>query len=199
MPGPGVLHLDRDRVAVAVRAEDDRAARRVLGGVLAEVAQRLLEQVAVRLDREAVGDLDVDRDAVVRVKLGGDLAQERRELDRLDARRLLPGVRAGEREHRAGEPRQPAGLALDVAEEAVALDGILLRAGLEHLDRADDRRQRRAQLVRRVGDELALGELAPLLLGEVVDDEQRPVGLGLGRDARRRRTRAARPASRAPA
>ena len=62
-----------------------------------------------------------------------------------------------------------AGLALDVREEAVALDGILLRAGLQHLDRADDRRQRRAQLVRRVRDELALGELAPLLLGQVVE------------------------------
>ena len=39
------------------------------------------------------------------------------------------------------------------------------------------------QLVRRVRDELALGELPPLLLGQVVDDEQRPVGLGLRGDA----------------
>ena len=118
-----VLHLDRDRVPVAVCAKDDRAARRVLGGVLAEIAQRLLEQVAVRLDREAVRDLHVYRDAGVGLEAGGDVAQERGKLDRLYARLLLPGVRAGKRQHRAGEPRQPAGLALDVAEEAVALDG----------------------------------------------------------------------------
>ena len=154
----------------------------MLGGVLAEVAQRLFEQVAVRRDREPVVDLHVDGDAGVRTEPRRDLAQERRQLDRLDARLLLPGVRARERQHRAREPRQPSRLALDVAEEAVALDGILLRAGLEHLDGADDRRQRRAQLVRGVRDELALGQLPPLLLGQVVDDEQRPVGLGLGRD-----------------
>ncbi len=35
----------------------------------------------------------------------------------------------------------------------------------------------------RVGDELPFRELAPLLIGQVVDDEQRPVGLGLGGDA----------------
>ena len=37
--------------------------------------------------------------------------------------------------------------------------------------------------MRRVRHELALGELSPLLLGQVVDDEQRPVGVGLGGDA----------------
>ncbi len=89
---------------------------------------------------------------------------------------------ASEREHRPREARETPRLALDVGEEAVALGGILLRAGLENLDRADDRRERRAQLVRGVRDELALGELAPLLLGEVVDDEERPVGVGLRRD-----------------
>ena len=37
--------------------------------------------------------------------------------------------------------------------------------------------------MRGVRDELALGELASLLLAEVVDDEERPVGVGLGRDS----------------
>ncbi len=68
-------------------------------------------------------------------------------------------------------------------EEPVALDRILLRARLQHLDRADDRRQRRAQLVRRVRDELALRELAPLLLREVVEHDHHRVALGLRRDA----------------
>ena len=89
----------------------------MLGGVLAEIAQRLLEQVAVRLDREAARDLHVYRDAGVGLEAGGDVAQKRSKLDRLDARLLLPGMRAGQRQHRAGEPRQPAGLALDMAED----------------------------------------------------------------------------------
>ena len=114
---------------------------------------------------------------------GRHLPQERRELDRLDPRQLLSRVRAGERQHRPGEPREPARLPLDVGEEAVPLGGILLRSRLQHLDGADDCRQRRAQLVRGVRDELALGELPPLLLGQVVDDEQGPVRLGLGGDA----------------
>ena len=56
--------------------------------VLAEVPQRLLEEVAVRLDRESRAPRRRP-DAVVRPQLGGDLAQERRERDGLDARLLL--------------------------------------------------------------------------------------------------------------
>ena len=187
MPDAGVLDLD---VHACSRARTRGARRepraRVLRRVLAEVAQRLLEQVAVDARRRAPSahSTSTATPSCGR-RLVRDLAQQRRERDRLDARPLLPGVRARERQQRAGEPRQPRRLALDVAEEAVALGGILLRARLEHLDRADDRRQRRAQLVRRVRDELALGELAPLLLGQVVEHDQRRVALGLGRDARR--------------
>ena len=103
-----------------------------------------------------------------------------------------PGVRARERQQRAREPREPRRLALDVGEEAVALDRIVLRARLQHLDRADDRRQRRAQLVRGVRDELALGELAALLLGQVVEHDQHRVALRLRRDADDARARARR-------
>ena len=180
---PRVLHLHRDRAPVAVGTEGDGAPPGVLRGVLAEVAECLLEQVAVRVDGEPGRHLDLDGDAGVRNEPGRHLPQERRELDRLDPRQLLSRVRAGERQHRPGEPREPAGLPLDVGEEAVPLGGILLRSRLQHLDGADDCRQRRAQLVRGVRDELALGELPPLLLGQVVDDEQGPVRLGLGGDA----------------
>ena len=58
------------------------------------------------------------------------------------------------------QPAEPRRLPIDVVEETVTLDGIVLRPRLEHLDRAGDGGQRRAQLVRRVGDELALGALA---------------------------------------
>src|SRR5205814_7833535 len=73
-PRPGVLHLDRDGVRAAVRAEHDGAARRVLRRVLAEIAERLLEQVAVRLDRKPVGHLDVNGDARMRLEPRSHLA-----------------------------------------------------------------------------------------------------------------------------
>ena len=56
------------------------------------------------------------------------------------------------------------------------LSGIVLRAGLERLDRARDRGHGRAELVRGVGDELALGLHAALLLGDVGEDEHRELG-----------------------
>ena len=72
-----------------------------------------------------------------------------------------------------GEPPQPGRLALDVAEEEVALGVEVLRPRLKDLDRARDRGQRRAQLVRGVRDELALASLAALALGDVDQDEDR--------------------------
>ena len=92
-------------------------------------------------------------------------------------------MRTRERQQSAREPREPLGLALDVREKAVALGRIILRARLQHLDRADDRRQRRPKLVRRVRDELAFRKLAPLLLGQVVEHDHHRVALGLRRDA----------------
>jgi len=179
----GVLDLDAHRRAYRICAQYDPPARRVFRGVLAEVAQRLLEQVAVHARREILRTFDLHRDAVVRPQVVRDLAQQRREGDLLGPWPLLHGVRARERQERASEARQPVRLALDVREEAVALCRVVLRARLQHLDRADDRRQRRAQLVRGVRDELALGELAPLLLGEVVEHDQHRVALGLRGDA----------------
>ena len=118
-----------------------------------------------------------------RAELVGDLLQQRRERHRLDARPLLAAcARASVSSARASRASRSASRSM-WREETVALDGVVLRARLQHLDRADDRRQRRAQLVRRVRDELALGELAPLLLGQVVEHDQHRVALGLRRDA----------------
>ena len=74
--------------------------------------------------------------------------------DDLRARRLDAALQPGELEQRGAQSRQPVGLAGDVPEEPVPLGGDVLGPGREHLDAADDRRERRAQLVRRVGDEL---------------------------------------------
>ncbi len=50
--------------------------------------------------------------------------------------------------------------------------GVVLGAGAQDLDRARDPRDRVAQLVRGVGDELALGDLAAKLLGAVANHGQ---------------------------
>ena len=70
-----------------------------------------------------------------------------------------------------------------MAEEPIALDRVVLRPRLQHLDRAADRGQRRAKLVRRVRDELALGALAALALGHVGQHEHGRLDARLDRDA----------------
>ena len=74
-------------------------------------------------------------------------------------------------------------LALDVLDERVARRRVLLGAARQHLGRGQDGRQRRAQLVRRVGDEPALGLLAQLRRRVVGDHHQR----GAPRRRRQRR------------
>jgi hypothetical protein len=64
-----------------------------------------------------------------------------------------------------------------VREEPVALLGLLLGAGLKHLDGARDHRERRPQLVGRVGDELPLRTLAALALRDVSDHDHGDVRL----------------------
>ena len=68
------------------------------------------------------------------------------------------------------------------AEEVLAGLGVVLRAGAQHLDRARDAGDRVAQLVGGVGDELALGELAPKRRRAIADDgEHRVLGRQLAR------------------
>ena len=57
----------------------------------------------------------------------------------------------------------------------VARVGVVLGAAAQHLDRAGDPGERVAQLVRGVGDELALGLLAPELVGAVAHHQQHRV------------------------
>jgi hypothetical protein len=94
-------------------------------------------------------------------------------VDELDPGSLLAGLRARQREQRAPHACEPVALALDVADEEVALVGQLLRPRLQDLDRRRDRREGRPELVRRVRDELALGPLPSLARGDVLEAHQR--------------------------
>ncbi len=74
-----------------------------------------------------------------------------------------------QRQERAHEATEPPGLAVDHIEEPVALARILLRALHQHFHGGRDGGEGRAQLVRRVRDELTLGALPPLALGLAAD------------------------------
>ena len=100
-----------------------------------------------------------NRDTGRRSQPGPHLRQQRRERDNLRFRRLDSGLRPGESQERPGQARQPVRLALDVPEKRVALRTVL-RARLEHFDRADDPGERALQLMGGVRDELSLGALA---------------------------------------
>ena len=89
----------------------------------------------------------------------------------------LPGrLDPRQREQRLGEAGHPLGVVGEAVEEAVAGLGVVLGAAAQHLDRrCVIAGERVAQLVRGVGDELALGLLALELLGAVADDHQHGV------------------------
>ena len=61
-------------------------------------------------------------------------------------------------------------------EEAIACFGNVLGTALQYVHDADDGRQRRAQLVSGVLDELALALARALAFGDVVDDQDRGFG-----------------------
>ena len=151
--------------------------------VLDEVEDDLLEQLGVRERGRVLAGLDAQLDVAGR-DLVGDAVQQLGERDGLELERLVPRLGPREREQRAPQPPEPERLPLDQREEAVALDRVVLRARLQHLERGLDRGQRRAELVRRVRDELALGALAPLALRDVGDDEDRVARPGAGRGCR---------------
>jgi hypothetical protein len=71
-----------------------------------------------------------------------------------------------------GEAGHPVDLLAEAAEKVVAGLGIVLRPGLQHLDRSRDAGERIAKLVGGVGDELSLGQLPPHLVGAVPNHHQ---------------------------
>ena len=84
----------------------------------------------------------------------------------------LDRVHPGQGEQRVGEAADPIGVLGEPAQKVIERPGIVLRASEQDLDRAGDPGDRVAELVRGIGDELALGDLPPQLLGAVADDEQ---------------------------
>ena len=138
-----------------VDSDLDAAARRApFGGVVEEVRNRAGDRArdAVQLRRLQVGDeIDV---WVVTVRLLDHLGDEQVEPHVLCLDRLrVPARQLDELRHECGHLGQ---LGDDVVQELLALAGRHAPIPREHLDVRPQARQRRSELVRRIGDELAL-------------------------------------------
>ena len=107
--------------------------------------------------------------------VGDDVVHERADVAVDDIERLLAGVEPREPQQILDEPLHALGMARDDRQEPPALLGVAVALG-QRLDIAADRRQRRAQLVRDVGDEIAADLIRAAQVGDVVQDHDGAVG-----------------------
>ncbi len=155
--GTAVLDLEQRLAAARVDAHLHRAAfGRVAQRVVDQVAEQGAPRIGVAGDRRRRGAIESQIDAPRmrhRLALGNHLARERREIDRLSrARRVRVEARQGEQ--LLGEVRSAQQALAQRAQRLVAL-GVIGRA-LDELRLQPERGERRAQLVRHVGDEAPL-------------------------------------------
>ena len=166
-PRPLVEHGEPGLVAVAAPVELD-ARRRVAQRVLDQVVEQDREVLLRGRDRRVAAADQLELAAVLlrggRPALVGPLGRAR-ERDRPRRRRLVALAR--ERQQRGQQPREPLDLELGRLELRL---GVAARLGARRLEPQAQPGQRRAQLVRGVGDELALcREHGPEPLGHVVE------------------------------
>ncbi len=135
--------------------------------------------------------MDLDLDPVRRRHRLGRLLDDEGDVQRLGAT-LADGLHPRQRQQRLGQATDPLGVLGEATEEVVARLRVVLGAGAQHLHRPGDPRDRVAQLVGSVGDEVALGDLALKLIGAVAHDGQhgvlgrQPAGVAASKRARRR-------------
>ena len=215
--GPVVAHAHGDDAVLAGGGDLDLVAvDRVLDRVRQQVPEQLAQPLAVSLHGGKRG-----RDARRHAHLvlaerddGGRLPDELLDVHRVEGVRERPRLDARGVENVADEVGEPGGLALDQAEERLALlRRQLAPTAVEGLGAADHRGHRRAQLVRdhghevgperrepaQLGDGAALGLVGPDVLdggGDLAGEEHHHLDL-LGRELRpavaRDRQRAERP------
>ena len=161
------------------RELDPSAGGRVLDRVLDEVRQDLPQHVGVGGDLgEVVSGRQLDRHAGRRVGAGrlDDLERERCRVAVLDGEGEAARVEPARCEHLVDDPRQAVRLPRDHGQEppSMVFVEVDVLAPKRHRS-AVDGRERRSQLVRDRGHELALEPLDAPLLGQVAERIDRPV------------------------
>ena len=121
----------------------------------------------------------MQRDAAIarqRFQAVGHLAHDRHQIDR----RVGPAMRieldARQRQQIVDQARHAPSLFLHDRQEALARLGILARRSLQRLDEAEQRRERRAQFMAGIGDEVGAHFLDPAQRRQVVERHQHQIG-----------------------
>ena len=174
----------RFRLAVGGRAGreldiDAFAGRAVFERVLDQVLEQPDELVAVAEDQERIARLDIDADTAVarqRLQAVDHLADDRHQIDRLIGAAVRVELDARQRQQVVDQPRHAERLLLHDGEKALARLGVVARRTLQRLDKAEQRCERRAQLVAGIGDEVGAHLLDAPQRREIVKRQQHQVG-----------------------
>ncbi len=181
-----VAHPELDAVPVRSRPQ---LARRAVGGVLQRVVDQVRhdagQELAVGVQHRQVGRHVYDHAARLARQSLDDLTAHVLEQHSLDRQRQLPALQARGGQQVLDETQQPVALSFHPAEELLAQHRVLGEFSLlQGLRVADQRRDRRAQLVGDDGHELPLHpvELAQLVGGLRLLPQQVLQALGLLRE-----------------
>ena len=162
------------------RDVDAFAGSPVFERVFHQVLEHADQLIVVAGDRQLGRCLDVDGDATVArqgFQAVRDLADDRHQVDQ----RIGPAVRIQldprQRQQVVDQPRHAPRLLLHDGEEALPRLGVVARRALQGLDEAGKRRQRRAQLVAGIGDEVGAHLFGAAQRGEVMKHHQHQIGL----------------------
>ena len=158
------------------RNVDPLARRAVFQRILDQVLEHADQFVAVAEHMDRLGRrLDRDRHVAVarqRLQAIGHLAHDRHEIDLRLGPQMRVELDARERQQIIDQARHAGGLRVHDAEKALARGGVVARRALQGFDETRERRQRRAQLMARIGDEVGAHRLDALDRREIVHGEQ---------------------------
>src|SRR6266567_1851592 len=111
-PAPPPLVSARER-ALSARDRNAPAFRCVLNGVIQEIQNHATEQRLIRLDGRLRGVIEIERDIFSQRQRSGRvhaLGNKLIEIKIAELKRILPGIRAAEREKILDDVREPLGL-----------------------------------------------------------------------------------------
>ena len=176
---PGVRHGEHARpVGLDVPSDADRAAGRgVSHGVRHEVAERARDLRAIAGDARRLADIERHIVLALRQRLGvgGDLQQQRHHRELAVGGRVVLALQRRQRQQVVDEAMHVARLLIHQPEIARALARLEVEV-LHRLDEARHHRQRRLELVRDVGDEVATHARDRLGLRDVAAQQELVVG-----------------------
>jgi hypothetical protein len=168
---------ERKRIAFAAEPDGDPAGESIFERVRDQVEDDLFPHVAIDIGGQS-GRRAIDRERQPRLLAGGaeiacEVRRERREIRRLIGGLHPPAFDPGKVEQRIDELQEPHAVALRHRDEGARIRrDVAIRLGQEIRKRPQHERERRAEFVADIGEEIRLGAVelgqrfgAPALLG----------------------------------